>query len=216
MTFILLGLTALVVGIITGLLPGVSLTTVLIIFYSLAVTSDAQTIFYLFLILIVTIQYYGGISSVVFGVMGEITEQPTVDNGHELFRRGHGNVILPAMATHSVVSGLLSILVLSIIVFNSTYLIFFLSSTAKVLMLFTALLLLFFTSKNKTLTLVLIVCGLFLGIIGSSVVPIATNLVAKYSIFSFGIPFIPLRKMMWQYLICTRSQLQHDAVIYYV
>ena len=70
-------------------------------------------------------QYYGSISSIIFGVMGEPTSQPAVDNGHELFRRGLGDKTLATTATSSFIASLFGVLIFCVCAKYSTFLITF-------------------------------------------------------------------------------------------
>lgn len=190
MEFLILGVVCVILGIITGLLPGISLTTVLILLYPFLIKSDAATVLYIYLILLVTIQYYGGISAVVFGVMGEMTEQATVVNGHALFKQGKENSLLPAMATHSLLSGIFSIILLSIISFHTEVLALFLSSTIKILLLSSAIIFLVIASEKRIFNIIMIIIGLILGSLGSKIIPQFS--ITASNLFAYGIPLEPM------------------------
>lgn len=190
MELLILGVVCVILGIITGLLPGITLSTVLILLYPFLIKSDAATVLYIYLILLVTIQYYGGISAVVFGVIGEITEQATVANGHALFKQGKVNSLLPAMATHSLLSGIFSVILLSLICFNTEVLILFLSSNFKILLLSSAIIFLIVSSEKKIFNIIMIIAGLILGIQGTKIIP-QFNILSD-SLFAYGIPLEPM------------------------
>jgi len=190
MELLILGVVCLILGIITGLLPGISLTTVLILLYPFLIKCDVATVLYIYLILLVTIQYYGGISAVVFGVMGEMSEQATVTNGHALFKQGKENSLLPAMATHSLLSGILSVILLSIIAFYTDALVLLLSSTVKILLLSSAIVFLVISSEKKIFNVIMITMGLILGLLGSKIIP--QFIIASSNLFAFGIPLEPM------------------------
>jgi TctA family transporter len=183
---------AIFVGILAGLLPGIGAGMVIISAYPILQKCDINTIFFFYIVLITTMQYYGSISSIIFGVMGEPTSQPAVDNGHELFRRGLGDKTLATTATSSFIASLFGVLVFCVCAKYSTFLIMFLSAIFKVSILTSVLVLLVATNKNKLFGIVLLILGLVFGSAGSEIVPWINQVFPKYSVFDGGIPFSAL------------------------
>lgn len=192
MTLFLALVLAIFLGILAGLLPGIGAGMVIISAYPILQKCDINTVFFFYIVLITTMQYYGSISSIIFGVMGEPTSQPAVENGHELFRRGQGDKILAATATSSFVASLFGVLVFCVCATYSTYLTAFLSAIFKVSILTLVLLMLVATNKNKLFGLALLMLGLVFGSAGSEIVPWINQVFPKYSVFDGGIPFAPL------------------------
>jgi putative tricarboxylic transport membrane protein len=148
-------------------------------------------VFLFFVTLMLTIQYYGGISSVVFGVMGEVTDQPTVDNGHKLFKLGQANEILTAMASHSLLASVIGISMFYLIALNASYFVPLLSANVRILILTTVMVMLLVVSKQRWIGTLLLILGLLFGILGASMIPALTEIIPRFGFFGGGIPFAP-------------------------
>jgi len=179
-------------GMAAGLLPGIGASMVIVSMYPMLMKYDVTTIFFFYIALITTMQYYSSISSIIFGVMGEPTSQPAVNNGHVLFLRGLGDKILGATSTSSFVASLIGVLIFCICASHSALLVSMLSLIFKVSVLVLVLALLLFTSENPLVGTILMILGLTLGMAGSDIIPAIYYIFPKYSVFDGGIPFAPL------------------------
>jgi len=192
MELTLIFLAALTVGIVVGLMPGIGISTAIIIFYPVLNHLDIVSLFFFYVVVDSTSQHYGHISAIIFGVMGETTSGPAVINGHEMFRRGHGNNVLATTATSSFVAGMIGIGVFWLCSVYSGALITLLSGKVKSAILIAVLASLALISSHKLLSLLLIVVGLIAGSAGSDIVTWVHYIFPQYSVFDGGIPFPPL------------------------
>ena len=96
-------------GIVTGMLPGPSAVTAIVVSYAWLAKLDALSLLVFYFALVNTMQYFASISAPVYGVMGDITSQPAVTHGHRLFLRGHGLDALVGSSTASFAAAMLSI-----------------------------------------------------------------------------------------------------------
>lgn len=183
---------ALMVGIAAGLLPGIGLSLVIISAYPLMSYFSIPQIFLFYVVVDSTMQYYGSISSIIFGVLGETTSAPAVENGHALFRAGHGNYALGATATSSFIASLFGIAIFYLCSIYSSVLIVFLTGKVKVVILTLVLGVLVSLSKTRWLAFALALVGLMTGSSGSDIVTWAYAIFPRYSIFDGGIPLAPL------------------------
>jgi len=179
---------AIFLGIVAGLMPGLGTTMVLIIVYPILKELTVIEVFFFYLVLDSTMQYYGSVSSIVFGVMGESTSAPAVMNGHALFRRGEGDMALTATATSSFVASLFGILVFWLCAEYSSILTSLLTGKIKAIILISVLLVISVTSSNFLLSLVMIVLGLVAGSAGDNILGWSRFIFPHYSMFDSGIP----------------------------
>ena len=96
-------------GIVTGMLPGPSAVTAIVVSYAWLAKLDALSLLVFYFALVNTVQYFASISATVYGVMGDITSQPAVTHGHRLFLRGHGLDALVGSSTASFAAAMLSL-----------------------------------------------------------------------------------------------------------
>lgn len=192
LTMLLILVVAIGLGIVAGLMPGIGMAMVVIAAYPILKTLTIPQVFFFYVVLDSTMQYYGSISSIVFGIMGETTSAPAVENGHTLFRAGHGNSVLAATATSSFIGSILGILVFWLCSKYSAILVTLLSGKVKVAILIMVLLILAQLSGYLLTSLVLIIVGLTVGSAGSDIITWARFIFPQYSMFDGGIPFAPL------------------------
>ena len=101
MELILIMFAGIITGSIVGMLPGIGPAMILLVIAPLLVKFDLVTLFVFYSCLISSSQYFGSISAIVYGVPGEISSVPAVDNGHALFKKGQG---VHALSSTSVLS----------------------------------------------------------------------------------------------------------------
>jgi putative tricarboxylic transport membrane protein len=97
-----------IAGIVTGMLPGPSAVTAIVVSYAWLAKLDALSLLVFYFALVNTVQYFASISATVYGVMGDITSQPAVTHGHRLFLRGQGLDALVGSSTASFAAAVLS------------------------------------------------------------------------------------------------------------
>ena len=192
MTELLVIICGVAFGILGGLLPGIGISLIVASAYPVLSLLDIKSLFAFYISLIVTMQYYGSITAILYGVLGETTSAPAAINGHELLRRGEGNYILAATATSSFIASLFGLLILVSVWQFSDSLIFLLSAKVKVACLFTSLVILAAIGKQVWTSVGAIFIGLLIGVAGTEIIPWSNLVFPKYSVFDGGIPFIPI------------------------
>jgi putative tricarboxylic transport membrane protein len=167
-TAILLGV---VLGVITGVLPGIGVTTLLLSMYTLLGQFSLLELFVFYAVLMSSLQYYGNVSSILYGVYGELTSGPAVKHGHALFKANtaHGIDALIYTATGSFISSLLALGLLAIAFQYVDFLMVMFGNTAKVVVVSLALLLLIMSTQNKLLGILAAITGIVAGKVGYDV-----------------------------------------------
>ena len=108
--------TGLILGILTGVLPGIGVTTLLLSMYTILEYFTILELFVFYAVLMTSLQYYGNVTSILYGVYGEITSGPAVKHGYALFkeRTQYGIDALIYTANGSFVAALLATVLLVI------------------------------------------------------------------------------------------------------
>ena len=72
---------ALFLGILAGMLPSMNVSGVLILMMPAAhLIPNWQLLMWFYCVVVMTTQYYGSVSAILFGVVGEFTSIPAVEN----------------------------------------------------------------------------------------------------------------------------------------
>lgn len=179
-------------GLLTGLIPGIGVGTLLLSFYFLLSTLDILQLFIFYVILITTAQYYGQISAIIYGVPGEITAMPAVQYGHPVYLHGQGSQLLSAAASSSLIGGSIAIIFFYLLSNNLTILLMFFDNTFKTFYLTLAVLIIIFLTENKLLTFLLAVFGFIIGLVGYNSLMSMHFLTPKSSMLDSGIPFLSI------------------------
>lgn len=183
---------AILSGIVAGLLPGIGTTIVIVIAYPLLSKLSVTEIFMFYIVMVSTLQYYGSIGSIIFGILGEPTSAPAVLNGHELYRRGKGELALSMTATGSFIAGAVGIAMFWVLANHSDILVGFLSGKIKSTIILFAMIVLVWVSSQRIIGLIISGVGLSIGIIGSDIVTYTRLVFPKYTMFDGGIPITPI------------------------
>ena len=192
MEVVIVFVAAVLCGIVAGLTPGIGPSLLIIAFYPVLSKLSVMMIFFFYIVMDNTSQYYSSISAIIFGVMGEPTSAPAVINGHELYRRGEGSQVLSLTATSSFIASVFGLILFCIIANYSSILTPLLSGKVKVAILVATLAVILYSSKSKILGVILMATGLVLGSAGSDVTTFVRAIFPKASMFGGGIPFEPL------------------------
>lgn len=179
-------------GTMAGFLPGITTTTVIILLYPFLKTLPVTEVLVFFITVVSTLQYYGSISAIVFGVMGETTSAPAVFNGNKLFRLGYGDIALTATATSSLIGSFFGVVVFWIISVNIDILIVFLTAKVKIVVLCCILAMTLIWCKSKILGVVCMLVGLSAGVAGSVALPWNKFIITNLTLIDGGIPLFPL------------------------
>lgn len=175
-------------GIISGMLPGIGMTVVIVSLLPVFRFLSIEQTLFAYVILVSTMQYYGSVSSILFGAMGELTSLPAVANGHTLYKRGLGVETLMATATSSFIASLFGIAAVAVISMNFSMLMPLLSGSVRTVILLSMLLIMIGSSNAKILSAIMAVIGLMIGYIGLDVIESLNDILPAYSIIDGGIP----------------------------
>ena len=107
--FIFLGCIA---GTISGMLPGIGMTVIMITSYPLLIGYEINQILQFFLSAILISQFTGSIVATYFAIPGEISSIPAVVEGHSLARKGNANQAIFMSAFGSFIGGIVALIFL--------------------------------------------------------------------------------------------------------
>lgn len=183
----------LIAGIITGLLPGIGLTTFLLL--SLPILIDQSLLFCVifYCVMSATSQYFGSITAICFGVPGENTSLPLLSIRSKLENENKINDSLFISAIGSLIASIFSLfLILNIIPFFSHWF-FYLKSYVSLILGLTGLIFCILYSNNKILvSFIFAIWGWFLGKIGYNTITQESFLTFDHHYFYAGIPVLPV------------------------
>ena len=181
-----------IMGMVTGLLPGIGPSVILLGSWPLLMQSSLPGLFAFYIVLLITSQYFGSISAILYGVMGEITSVPAVNYGHAMTKSGRGVYALRYTAYASLIASMVA-LVLCVVPFLYTdVLTSLMTGQMRIGIITVMFVMLIWTNQHKWLTLALIGVGVLLGIVGYNNILQRHLIVDTYSGLDAGIPFAPL------------------------
>jgi TctA family transporter len=155
-------------GIITGVLPGIGVGSLLLAMYMLLGHFSILELFIFYSVLMTTLQYYGNVPSIIYGIYGEMTSGPAVKHGHALFRANTklGIDALIYSATGSLIASMLALSVMAMAFQYAPLLVTMFGNTAKVIVTSVAILLLILTTQNKIWGILAAILGVVAGKVG--------------------------------------------------
>lgn len=161
---ILLGI---VVGLFTGIMPGIGIVTILSLLYPILYKFNISELFLFYFSILNSSQYYGSIIASAFGLTAEITSLPAVKHGHKMFKEGNGKEAITSASTGSFIASVIAIAFLIVIhSFFFEYLHYLLKGIVIFTVLTVVLLISILNTDNKLLSSVFAIVGLFLGYVG--------------------------------------------------
>jgi putative tricarboxylic transport membrane protein len=189
MELILIMFAGIITGSIVGILPGIGPAMILLVIAPLLVKFDLVTLFVFYSCLISSSQYFGSISAIVYGVPGEISSVPAVDNGHALFRKGQGAHALSCTSTASLLASIFGVLIMLVIYLNADQLLWFYDMHVLMIIYFTVMMGMVLYTNKPWLSFIFMIAGLVLGKIGYDSLYMTHILVPKYTSLDSGIPY---------------------------
>ena len=156
-------LSGILLGVFAGLMPGIGVFTTLILIYPLLLDLTISQLLILYIPLLSISQYLGSVPALYFKIPGEATSFIATEYGHDLFRKGHHDLI-PLTAIGSFVATILSAFIIACLPFVIENFFYSLISTKFVfcLILLTGACLVATSKNNWLLTVGLMVFGLIL------------------------------------------------------
>lgn len=108
---ILIMFTGTLLGIISGLVPGVGVVVSLLLCYPFIQHFDLLQSLMFYLAIVSASQYSGSVTATILGIPGEQSSFPAVIEGHALFKRGLGSYAISSAALGSTVGALVALMV---------------------------------------------------------------------------------------------------------
>ena len=185
---ILLGIIS---GIIIGVFPGIGPASGILILYPILIGLSPGHLFVFYAVMMSSVQYYGSIPSIVYGIAGEITNTPAVRYGHCEFRQGRGAELLSGTATSSLIASIVGVLVFAVSVGYIDFMKYFLNNNPRLIMLTMIVVLISVSSKQKMLALAFAILGLIIGHVGYHELG-QYYFLSSTKFLASGIPFVPV------------------------
>lgn len=174
----------LVMGVMAGLLPGISVFVILTIAYPLLISVSPVNVLIFYIITVSLSQYFGSVSATFFSIPGTTSSIPSVIEGHSLLKKGEADKAIMFAAIGSFVGSMFALAITYLFLDYIFYLFTLFDSRIRALLIFAAVLAFIFTGKNKILVNVsLIILGFLLGHVGYNT---ATN----SSFMTFGVHYL--------------------------
>jgi len=189
---LLFGVLGVVVGIIVGLLPGIGPASAMLLVYPFTSSIPLHSLFIFYFAMLLSTQYYGSISAIVYGIVGESSSVPATIYGHRMFSTGRGTDALLATANSGAIGSLFAIGVLWVTIFllhDYFYLLF--KNTVKVSIIVSAMAVVILSAKNKVLAAVALVIGAITAKVGFDPLSQSRFLTGGLEMLDGGLPTFP-------------------------
>ncbi len=181
-----------VAGVFAGLVPGIGIFTTLLLLYPLLIELTLVQLLMLYIPLASVSQFIGSVPALYFKIPGEATSFIATEYGHELFAKGHHDLI-PLTAIGSFVATILSAIVIFLLPYLYENIFYNLLSTKFVffLILLTGACLISTSKNNWLMSIGMILLGLILGNVGFN--PSTGKFFGTFDNdwLSYGIPLFP-------------------------
>jgi len=107
-------------GMLMGVLPGLGATSLMLMLFPFLLhpSIDVFMLMSIFFGIVSSGQYYGSVSASVFGVLGEGSSLPAVQNGYPLTAKGRGAEVLVSASTASYIAAISSIMFTALLVYT--------------------------------------------------------------------------------------------------
>lgn len=156
----------LLAGMLAGSLPGLGITSTLILAYPILKSLDPLSILCFYIALACSVQYFGSVVGIYLGVPGETTALVSSRLGFNLMIKGQGNASLGSTAIASLIASVVAVAMLHYSVTRAEWLLPMLSVKVQTLILFSIVAILIFYRSN---TVAINVCFISLGMMLSTV-----------------------------------------------
>ena len=191
--FVVLGT---LLGFISGFVPGVGNTIMIVMSYPLLKDASMLQMLLYYLAVISSSQFSGSIVATVFGVPGESSSLPAVVEGNRMFNRGVGNFAISNAALGSVLGSFVALIsVYMVMPFAIDLIKNFYNNNVQIIILFLASTsICFLLGKSILQNILVFSIGILLGLIGTNWSPYFVFLpeVIPYETFPLLMHQIPL------------------------
>ena len=154
-------------GIISGLIPGITLFVSLIMVYPLLLSMSPMEVMVVYITIASMSQFFGSVSATLFSVPGSLTSLPALYEGHALTKNNQGGEAIMYSAIGSFI-GSVSAVAISLLLISNIFVIYSLFTTElrSALLLLTLLLFVLIGKNRWYINVLMIVAGMGLGLIG--------------------------------------------------
>ena len=154
-------------GIISGLVPGITLFVSLIMVYPFLLAMSPLEVMVVYITLASMSQFFGSVSATLFSVPGSLTSLPALYEGHYLTKQGQGSQAIMFAAIGSFI-GSVSAVLISLFLINYIFVFYSLFTTElRAALLLLALTVFVFIGNNRWyINILMILSGIGLGLIG--------------------------------------------------
>ena len=159
-----------ILGFISGLVPGVGNTIMIVMSYPLLKDATMLQMLLYYLAIISSSQFSGSIIATVFGIPGESSSLPAVVEGNRMFNRGVGNFAISNAALGSVVGSFVALIAVYLILpFAIEFIKRFYNNNIQIIILILASTsICFLLGKSILQNIFVFSIGIFLGLIGTN------------------------------------------------
>lgn len=191
--FVILGT---LLGFLSGIIPGVGNTVMILASYPLLKDASLLQMLLYYLAIISSSQFSGSVVATVFGVPGESSSLPAVIEGNRMFRRGVGNFAISNAAIGSVFGAFVAVVVVySVLPFAIELIERFYNNNVQLIVLVLATVsICFLMGKSVLQNIFVFALGIILGLVGTNWVPNFVFLpqVIPYETFPILLTDLPL------------------------
>lgn len=154
-------------GVISGLIPGISLFVSLVMAYPFLLTMPPLEVMVVYITILSISQFFGSVSATLFSVAGSFTSLPALYEGHILTKKNKGGEAIMLSAIGSFI-GSVSAVAISLIVVSYSTIIYALFTTElrSLLLLMTVGLFVLIGRNRWYINILMVVAGIGLGLVG--------------------------------------------------
>lgn len=200
-------------GLITGLIPGLGLFTGILLIYPWLVTLNPFDIIFFYISMAAASQYAGSISALVLRIPGEINSIFALKEASILTKQNRIDLALGSTALGSMMGGISALFFTILLLFFLEPFIpyFFRSDVKAFLLILSVLVFVWFASNNKFLSFFLAFCGFGISAIGISI--LGQDRTFGLDVLISGISWYPLVLGIWVLPQLYKEELFFDRTI---
>jgi len=196
--FLLVFCCALLLGVLSGLLPGIGGFAIMVAAYPFLIHLDPVNIILFYITLVSIDQFFGGITSIVFGIPGFAASAPTIYEGHELFLKGRGSDAIIYSAFASYFASIFSVILIFLFLPYMWVLYKMWNTNVQaIILLFASTALVLFSRNNILISILLFIVGNFLAHVGWDEFNNSEFYTFGFVYLYSGIPLFPLLIMLF-------------------
>lgn len=166
--FLLITVFASLLGLIVGIMPGLGATFALIAMYPILLKWPAEWILIYYAALTMSSQFSGSVSALVFGILGEPTSYPAINERAELQKSNQIPIALLHTASASLIALIISLSMITVMWDWLLNIVYILRTESRLFLLLCIFFMSLLFSRNRyLLNFLMLFVGAILGIIGT-------------------------------------------------